>query len=409
MLNILKENYGLYMKIGLIGFGQAGGKVADQLVEYAVGTDSEIIVDAVAINTAKADLMGLENIPDEKRVLIGQDRVKGHGVGADNELGSEIAEQDIQEIQNSIDGFATHEIEAFVIVTALGGGTGSGGSPVLAKHLKRIYEEPVYGVGILPSNSEGSIYSLNAARSFQTFVEEIDSLITFDNETWKQSGESVGQGYESMNDELIRRLGLLLSAGQINEESGTVGESVVDSSEIINTLGERGISSIGYASETVQTKDKGLLDRFRSSSNDEIDDGQKTNRMTSLARKAALSRLTLECNVDSVERALVMFAGPPDHLSRKGIERSRKWIEEETGSMEVRGGDYPIPGSDKVACVILFAGVTDADRIKEMQQIAIEAQDSIDEIKQESEDNLDDLLQTEEMSDDTQDDIDPLF
>lgn len=399
------------MKIGLIGFGQAGGKIADQLVDYAVRTDSDIIVDTVAINTAKADLMGLENIPESKRVLIGQDRVKGHGVGADNELGAEIAERDMQEIQNSIDDFATHEIEAFLIVSALGGGTGSGGSPVLAKHLKQIYQEPVYGVGILPSNEEGSIYSLNAARSFQTFVEEVDSLIAFDNDTWKQSGESVGEGYKVMNDELVRRVGLLLSAGEVTSNTVDVGESVVDSSEIINTLGERGVASVGYASEEVETQNKGLLDRFRSSNDSGIDDGAKTNRMTSLARKASLSRLTLDCNLDSVERALVMFAGPPEHLSRKGIERSRKWIEEETGSMEVRGGDYPLPNEDSVACIVLFSGVTDAQRIKEMQRIAVEAQDNIEQIQQDSDQNLDELLETEGLTDeDTEnDDIDPLF
>ncbi len=83
-----------------------------------------------------------------------------------------------------------------------------------------------------------------------------------------------------------------------------------------------------------------------------------------------------------------MLAGPPEHLNRKGIERGRKWIEEQTGSMEVRGGDYPIPGAEKVAGVILLSGVTNVPRIKELQQVAIEAQDNIEEIRQESDSNL---------------------
>lgn len=400
------------MKIGLIGFGQAGGKIADRLVEYNYETNSNIIVDAIAINSARADLMGLENIPEDKRVLIGTSEVKGHGVGADNELGAEIAENSKQEIQNAIDTFAAHEIEAFVIVSALGGGTGSGGTPVLARHLQHIYQEPVYGVGILPASEEGSIYSLNAARSFQTVVDEVDSLIMFDNDEWRQSGESVGEGYEEMNEELIRRLGLLFSAGEISKGED-VGESVVDSSEIINTLGERGLASIGYASEEVETADSGgLLSRLRGSDDDSLQDsGEDVNRMNSLARKAALSRLTLNCQIDSTERALVLFAGPPEKLSRKGIERARKWIEEETGSMEVRGGDYPIPGSDKVACIVLFAGVTNSQRIKEMQQIGVEAQDNIEEIREQSEQDLENLLDSSNATDENDDDdeLDSLF
>jgi len=386
------------MKIGLIGFGQAGGKISDQLIEYDAQTSSNVIVDALAINTTKADLMGLEHIPDEKRVLIGTDQVKGHGVGADNELGAEVAENSMQEVQNKIDSFKAHEVEAFVIVSALGGGTGSGGTPVLAKYLKRIYEEPVYGIGILPSSDEGSIYSLNAARSFQTVVEHVDNLIIFDNDGWRQTGESVGEEYTEMDNELVQRIGVLFSAGEIDDMS-SVGESVVDSSESINTLGTQGLSSIGYASAEIERKEQGLLARFTSSDDSGVDDGNDINRLASLARKASLSRLTLDCDIDSTEQALVLFAGPPDKLARKGIEKARKWIEQETGSMEVRGRDYPIPNSNKVACIVLFSGVSQSNRIKQMQHIAIEAQDNIEDLRSNSKDNLDDLLQTGEDSD----------
>ncbi|MFT4881102.1 MAG: cell division GTPase FtsZ, partial [Salinirussus sp.] len=173
------------MKLAMIGFGQAGGKIVDKFLEYDQRTGSQVVRSAVAVNTAKADLLGLEQIPQENRVLIGQARVKGHGVGADNELGAEIAEEDIDEIQGAIDSIPVHEVDAFLIVAGLGGGTGSGGSPVVAKHLKRIYTEPVYGLGVLPGSDEGGIYTLNAARSFQTFVREVDNLLVFDNDAWR--------------------------------------------------------------------------------------------------------------------------------------------------------------------------------------------------------------------------------
>ncbi|QLG27667.1 cell division protein [Halorarum halophilum] len=386
------------MKLALIGFGQAGGKIVDTFVDYDRRTGSDIVRAAVAVNTAKADLMGLENIPQDQRVLIGQSRVKGHGVGADNELGAEIAEEDIDEVQGAVDSIPVHEVDAFLVVSGLGGGSGSGGAPVLAKHLKRIYTEPVYGLGVLPGSDEGGIYTLNAARSFQTFVREVDNLMVFDNDAWRKTGESVSGGYDEINEEIVKRFGILFGAGEV-EAGQEVAESVVDSSEIINTLSGGGVSTVGYASEEVEEKSSGgLLSRLTGDDGGDegLDTAHTTNRITSLVRKAALGRLTLPCEIEGAERALLVMAGPPQHLNRKGIERGRKWLEEQTGSMEVRGGDYPVSGSGFVAAVILLSGVTNVPRIKELQQVAIEAQDNIDEIRQESDDNLDNLVSDDE-------------
>jgi cell division GTPase FtsZ len=392
------------MKIAMIGFGQAGGKIVDRFLEHDEVTGSNIVRSAIAVNTAEADLYGLDYIPEDNRILIGRARVKGHGVGADNELGAEIAEEDIDEIQNAVDRVPVHEIDAFLIVAGLGGGTGSGGSPVLAKHLKRIYTEPVYGLGILPGTDEGGIYTLNAARSFQTFVREVDNLLVFDNDAWRKSGESVEGGYAEMNEEIVRRFSVLFDAGEVSA-GDDVGESVVDSSEVINTLGSGGISTVGYAVEELNSYESGgLLSRFRNNSAD-TDSANLTNRITSLVRKATLGRLTLPINDDggqSAERALMVVSGPPEYLNRKGIERGRKWLEEQTGSMEVRGGDYPVDEKN-VAAAVLLSGVHDVPRIKELQQWAIEAQENIDEIQQESEANLESLVEDEE------DELDPLF
>ena len=390
------------MKLAMIGFGQAGGKIVDKFLEYDERTGSNIVRSAIAVYSARADLLGLERIPEDNRVLIGQARVKGHGVGADNELGAEIAEEDIDEVQGAVDNIPVHEIDAFLIVAGLGGGTGSGGSPVLAKHLKRIYTEPVYGLGVLPGGDEGGIYTLNAARSFQTFVREVDNLLVFDNDAWRKTGESVEGGYDKINDEIVRRFGVLFGAGEVSA-GDNVAESVVDSSEIINTLSGGGVSTVGYDAEAVEsTSSGGLLSRFKGGGNDEVDSASTTSRITSLVRKAALGRLTLPCEIDGVERALLVVSGPPQHLNRKGIERGRKWLEEQTGSMEVRGGDYPL-NEPNVAAAVLLSGVHNVPRIKELQQVAIEAQENIDTIQSESEENLETLVEDEE------DELDPLF
>lgn len=385
----------VHVKLALIGVGQAGGKVVDEFLAYDAQTGADIVRGAIAVNTAKADLNGIDRLPEDRRILIGQSRVKGHGVGADNELGAEVAEEDIDEIQGALDSVPVHEIDAFLVVAGLGGGTGSGGAPVIAKNLKRIYTEPVYGLGILPGSDEGGIYTLNAARSLKTFVDEVDNLMLFDNDAWRSSGESVGEGFDAINRELVQRFGVLFSAGEITEGSD-VAESVVDSSEIINTLKGGGISSLGYADvEVDEPKRSGLLSRFGNDSNEGIDSTEATNRITSLVRKATLGRLTLPCEVSGTERALLVVAGPPEYLNRKGIEHGRKWLEEQTGSMEVRGGDYPRRGEGTVAGLVLLGGVTNVPRVKELQQVAVEAQQNLGEITDESEDRFTELMDSD--------------
>ncbi|SEQ22824.1 tubulin/FtsZ family protein [Natrinema salaciae] len=396
------------MKLALIGFGQAGGKVVDEFLAFDERIDGGFIESAIAVNSATADLQGLERVPRENRVLIGEARVKGHGVGADNELGAEIAESDSDEIHRALDSVSIHEIDAFLVVAGMGGGTGSGGAPVLAKHLQRIYTDPVYGLGILPATNEGGIYTLNAARSFQTFVDEVDNLLLFDNDVWRSAGESVQGGYDHINREIVERIGLLFAAGEVTQ-GDHVAESVVDSSEIINTL-TNGITTIGYASETVETNDRGVLSSLDAGSGlfssltggEEEIEGSTTNRMSSLIRKATLGRLTLPCDVSSADRGLVVAAGPPRYLNRKGIEHGRQWLEEETGSMEIRGGDFPTTTRDEVGAIVVLSGVTEVPRIDHLREVAIEAQERTEEVRASAESEFESLM-------DTGDELEELF
>nr|WP_282594122.1 tubulin/FtsZ family protein [Halorientalis brevis] len=356
----------------MIGVGQAGGKLVDALVAYEANSRAEFIADAVAINSAEADLLGLERVPKDHRVLIGQTRVKGQGAGADNELGAELVQADIEEVMAAVDEIPVHELDGFLVAAGLGGGTGSGGAPAIARELGRRYTEPVYGLGALPGQDEGRIYALNAARSIRTFVREADNLLLVDNDGWRKQGASVESEYERFNTDIARRVGILFSAGE--GATGTVAESVVDASEIRNTLGTGGVTTIGYATSHIDRPQGGLLSRL-SGSKPEPSDTQ--NQITSTVRLATQGRLTLPCEIASTERALVVVAGPPAYLDRKGAERSRKWLEEATATVEVRGGDYPVPDSEYIAAVVVLSGVSNAPRIERLKQTAVETQRSM--------------------------------
>lgn len=129
------------MRFFIVGFGQAGEKILDIFIENEKIRGSNIRTRWLAVNTARTDLMGLKHVPVQDRILIGQTVVKGHGVGTDNKLGAKIAQDEIETILNAIDERGTHDMDAFPIISGLGGGTGSGGAPVLAAEAKEGAEE----------------------------------------------------------------------------------------------------------------------------------------------------------------------------------------------------------------------------------------------------------------------------
>jgi len=389
------------MRFFAIGFGQAGGKILDLFVENEKLRGSDTLK-AIAINTARTDLMGLRHIPPKNRILIGQTTVKGHGVGTDNKLGAKIAQEEIDTVLNAIDELGTHEIDAFLIISGLGGGTGSGGSPVLAKYLSEMYSEPVYAVGVLPAPKEGKLYSLNAARSMVTLMRYVDNLILVDNGAWRFEGLSLKESYAKINEEIVRRLAVLARAGEPVEE-GMVGEMVVDSSEVINTLKGGGISSIGYATLPIAEKKKsGLFGFIKKKSTPVVTaEEDKSTKIATLVRKAALGRLTIPCNIGSAERALVLVAGPPEQLDRKGLEKAKLWLEEQISGVEVRAGDYPTRRTRYIAALVVLANVTEIPRVKQLQKLASEAKEEVEIAEKERIDKTIALFEEE--------DLEPLF
>ncbi|ADQ68026.1 cell division protein [Halogeometricum borinquense] len=361
------------MKTVLIGVGQAGGKLTRELVDFDERMEFGAVLDAVAVNSAKADL---RDIPFET-ILIGQDRVKGHGVGGDNELGAEVMQADKREVLSALDGRITAEAEAIFVVAGLGGGTGSGGAPVLVNELQQIYDVPIYALGILPGDSEGAMYQVNAGRSLKTVAREADSLLLVDNDAFRSSGESLEQGYDAINRAIAQRVGLLFASGEAVEG---VAESVVDSSEVINTLRSGGISALGYAAAESADSSEGNI-----------------NTVMSTTRRSLLTGTSLP-EATTADSALLVVAGEPDKIPRKGVERARRWIEEETGSLQVRGGDFPLD-SGRIASLILLGGVERSDRLEAFMQRAKEAVKEAEETEEREDpaetwrnDELEDLI-----------------
>ncbi|WP_256403024.1 tubulin/FtsZ family protein [Halorubrum salinum] len=389
------------MKLATIGVGNAGSKLIDQMIEFEVETGRDLCRHALVINTARTDLAKPENIPDDRRVLIGDThkKARGHGVGGDAEIGAEVAKTDIDEIRRVFDDIEIHEVDAVLVAAGLGGGTGSGAAPVVIEELQKMYDEPIYGLGVLPGQYEGGRPALNAARSLQSFVTKVDNFIAFDNDAWRSRGQTIEQGYAEMNRELATRIVTLLAAGEVDESD--VGENAMDSSDIMRTLDVGGVSSIGYASTDLDVPKEGLLSKFNDAEEPQAESTDAA-KIKGLVRRAVNSRLTVPCEVSSADRALIVFAGPPDVISRKGVESAREWLENEADTVDVLAGDDPRPNSSTLAAVVLLSNVTETPRIDEIQNQAVDAQNKIRELDAVRDEEIESLIT------DDNNDLDPI-
>ena len=390
------------MKLATIGVGNAGTKILDRMLEFEQETNRNLCRHALAINTARTDLAKPDFIPEDRRVLIGDthQEAKGHGVGGDVDVGADVAKTDIEEIRRAFDDVEIHDVDALFVSAGLGGGTGSGAGPVVINELQKMYDEPVYGLGVLPGEYEGGRPALNAARSLQSFVNGVDNFMAFDNDAWRARDQTIEEGYDEMNEELAKRIVTLLAAGEQDETD--VAENAMDSSDIMRTLDTGGVSSIGYASSAVDSQ-KGLLTRFKGNGEEFDDEASDAAKIKGLVRRAVNSRLTIPGEVSSTDRALIVLSGPPETFARKGLESARQWIEQEADTVEVLAGDDPRHNADRLAAVVLLSNVTKTPRIDEIQNQAVDAQNKIQAQEAVRDEEISDLITDEN------DELDPVI
>ena len=317
----------------------------------------------LAINTAKSDLMGLVKIKKECRILVGKTRVRGHGVGLNRKLGEAIFTDELSAIKREIGALETYNLDAFFIVAGLGGGTGSGGAPVLAEKLKDVYDEPVYVVGALPTETEGNLLAFNAAKSIAELREMVDGLILFDNDLWRTEGTPITQSYDAMNYELVKPLPFLLQAGETVGKK--VGAKVIDASDVIMTL--RDFSVMGWSEVKIPRR---FPLRRKMTSIDRLSQATKCE----MAVVNASTRLAVECDVKSAESVLSLWVGPRKELNREGIERGRSWVKKAMPNAEMRAGDLLISKprilSKKMLGILLLSGFKDIPKVKKLAKVA---------------------------------------
>lgn len=155
-------------KIRVVGVGGGGTNAVNSMIDKGL-----VGVDFIAINT---DLQALERNQAPNKVQVGKNLTRGLGAGADPTIGHRAVEEDRDEIARMIAG------SDMVFVTAgMGGGTGTGGAPMVANIAKSM-GALVVGIVTKPFNSEGKKRMAQAELGIEEMKKQVDTLIAIPNQ-----------------------------------------------------------------------------------------------------------------------------------------------------------------------------------------------------------------------------------
>jgi len=155
-------------RIVIMGVGGAGSNTITRL--NAIGVDS---VETVAVNTDAQHL--LTTIADRK-FLLGKELCGGNGSGGDPHIGEEAARESMEELEQFLRG-----TDILFIMAGLGGGTGTGASPVIAEVGKRV-GAVVVSVVTLPFSAEGTKKKEIAMKGLAKLAESSDTIVVVNND-----------------------------------------------------------------------------------------------------------------------------------------------------------------------------------------------------------------------------------
>lgn len=157
-------------KIRVIGVGGAGNNAVNRMIDKGITS-----ADFYALNTDKQALM-LSRVPEENRIQIGQQITKGLGAGSEPELGEQAAEETREEIEAICEG-----VDLLFIAAGMGGGTGTGAAPVVAKIAK---DKGCLTVAVVtkPFAFEGKKREANAVKGIANLSKYVDTIIIIPND-----------------------------------------------------------------------------------------------------------------------------------------------------------------------------------------------------------------------------------
>ncbi len=168
MLEIKTNEADNSAKIIVIGVGGAGNNAVNRMVDENIGG-----VEFIGINT---DKQALQLCKAPTLIQIGEKLTKGLGAGAQPEIGAKAAEESAEELSAAVKG-----ADMVFVTCGMGGGTGTGAAPVVAKIAK---EQGILTVGVVtkPFKFEAKQRMINATSGIERLKENVDTLIVIPND-----------------------------------------------------------------------------------------------------------------------------------------------------------------------------------------------------------------------------------
>ena len=354
------------MKLVVVGFGQCGGRIADEFARLNKRARSrrgiEIIVDTFAVNTDSADLAGLLTIKTDyqHRILIGAGITHGHGVAKISEVGAQIAKEDADKV---LDAMRTprhlFEADAFLVVAGAAGGTGSGATPVVAKVVKeRFADKPVYAIVVLPFEheevtEERALY--NTAVCLKSSYSVADAVILVDNQRYIRKDFSLQNNLLKINQLIVEPFFNLLCAGE-EKKPKHIGARMLDAGDIMQTL--NGWTAIGYGKSLLP-----LITLPTDWSRDFRKKSTKTHKGLA-AMDEAISDLTIGCNPHEAYRALYLLSAPAKEMSMDLVKELGDHLRSVAPQAVIRGGDYPRE-KGALDITVILSEFSDVERVRD--------------------------------------------
>ena len=285
MLELTSKESNSDVKIMVIGVGGGGNNAVNRMID-----ENFEDVEYIALNTDKQDL---QRCKADKKIQIGEKtNKKGTGAGANPEIGKAAAEESLDEIAEAIEG-----ADMVFVTCGMGGGTGTGATPVVCKLAK---EMGILTVAVVtkPYSYEGKARMNKALAGIEALKGNVDTLLvvpndrldeitnmkkTKQNEAFKMADEVLQQAVQGVTD-------IIYHPGDINIDFADVTTSMTDKGIGHVGIGEgkgenKAIEAVRMAIESplLETSIKGCTDVIISISGDILSSDTRTISQTVLA------------------------------------------------------------------------------------------------------------------------------
>ena len=266
----VKPEVETFAKIKVIGVGGSGGSAINRMIATKIKG-----VEFVAVNT---DAQALHHNEAQTKIHIGRNTTRGLGAGMDPQLGRTAAEEEQSELEEVV-----HDADMVFITCGLGGGTGTGASPIIAEMAKKLGALTV-AVVTKPFTFEGAQRRYIAEQGLQELADRVDTIITIPNDRLLQ---------------IIDKKTSLIDAFAVVDE--VLRQGVQGISEIITVPG---LINVDFADVKAVMKEAG-------SALMGIGRGSGENRAIEAA-KAAINSPLLEMSIDGAKGILFTVSGGKD-------------------------------------------------------------------------------------------------